>query len=1327
MGAMAVMAKPEGSTWTDDQWRAIVTEGSDVLVAAAAGSGKTAVLVERIIRKISSNTDVDRLLVATFTKAAASEMKERIRIALEKALEQQPGSEHLQRQLALMNRASITTLHSFCLDVIRRYYPLIGLDPGFRIANETESELMRIDVLDQLFEARYEGTGDGGAFLRLADRYGGERGDEPLYRLVLQLHDFAHSDPWPEQWLRTTAAAFRMEHSEELSSSEWAACLQQDVQLTLQGAQSLLVQALELTRLPAGPAPYAEAITEDLYMLGSLVEKTSERSWLECGEAFQAISYGKLKPLRGDSYDKRLQEQVKSLRDGAKSMLTSLTTELFGRTAEEFAEELTELAPLMEALAELVIDFGRQYEAAKRNKGLLDFGDLEHYCLRILRDTHSSPDRSTPSRAALDYQNQFDEILLDEYQDTNRVQEAIVALICKPGRGNRFMVGDVKQSIYRFRLAEPNLFLQKYKSYAPADSSSASMTATDLTGLRIDLARNFRSREEVVDGVNDVFRAIMRESVAEMDYDKRAELVCGASYPPADSEQYSVELALINRGATGSEEEEAETTTEEDESGPPKESAADLQTAQLEARWIASRIHELMSTGFQVYDPKLRASRQVGWRDFVILLRATSAWSPVIIEELQSAGIPAYAELSSGYFDAVEVETIMSLLRVIDNPYQDIPLAGILRSPIFGLHAEELAAVRIRASKGTYYDAVLAAAGDLLLEEETRRKLSLFLNQLDRWRSEARQGSLTDLIGSIYRETGYYDFTGGLPGGVQRQANLRALHDRARQYEATSFRGLFRFLRFIERMKDNGGDLGAARALGEQEDVVRIMSIHKSKGLEFPVVFCAGLGKMFNQQDVRSAFLKHKELGFGPKFINLDLRTSYPTLPYLAIRRRMKMEMLAEEMRILYVALTRPKEKLYLVGTLSDAEKKRQSWQTAIDAQGQLPDYRLASARTFLDWLGPLASQLLESTLVNVYSTDAVATPVRHEGQEADPNGNNQEIAAVAEDATGAVPLTNGNAVTVPLRRWKAAVVPSELFGTEAAASTEDDSYDIDIEERLQAISSLVVLDDVELEEDLRDRLEWQYPYKQSTTVPAKSSVTEMKRLHSDSIADAWNSDKSGGSMLSVLQGQSNSDSGVKSRDEESWPGNDTFRLRRPAFMEEKSVTAAERGTVSHLIMQHVDFEAMMDELTVQQLIDDLVRQRLLTAAQAKAVNARMIADFLEGELGQRLRSAEWVRREVPFSCMFPAERVYPEQGQQLEGELILIQGVIDCLFKDEHGLVLLDYKTDRIYMNNWDQAAERHRFQLELYAEAIEQVLGAQIDESYVFFFDGGQSVQIR
>ncbi|MCM3746376.1 helicase-exonuclease AddAB subunit AddA [Paenibacillus pasadenensis] len=1336
--------KPEGSRWTDEQWAAITARGGDVLVAAAAGSGKTAVLVERIIRMISEDIDVDQLLVATFTKAAAAEMKERIRAALEAALELQPDSEHLQRQLALLGRASITTLHSFCLDVIRRYYPLIGLDPGFRVANETESELLRLEVLDELFERKYsEASASNVRFLELADRYGGEKSDEPLYRLVQQLYEFSRSQPWPDEWLRGMAAAFNVEDPEDVADSPWLAALGADVRLSLQGAAAALREALELALSPGGPLPYADTLGDDLRLVHSIEEAVLTRPWDEWRDAWQlAGGFGRLKSVRsGGDADPLLQERAKELRDEAKSIIDELGKEIFSRPARAYTEELRQLAPLMETLAELVIEFDESYRKEKQRKGLLDFGDLEHYCLAILRSETSTPEAAFPSTAALDYRRQFREVLLDEYQDTNRVQESIVELLTgsasEPSErkgGRRFMVGDVKQSIYRFRLAEPDLFLDKYRRYGPDAKGE---------GRRIDLARNFRSRQEVVDGVNAVFRALMRESVAEMDYDRSAELVLGASYPDAEQpEANRVELALIDRqgsgGRGGAERAAAAAEAADSREAELREEAADLQTAQLEARFIARRILKLREEAFHVQDGK-GGSRHLAWRDIVVLLRATKSWAPVLMEELQTAGIPAYAELGSGYFDAVEVDTMLSALRVTDNPYQDIPLAGVLRSPMFGLTAEELAMVRIIGGQNSFYDALGQSADSLLAPPDLRHKLNYFLGKMDVWREAARQGSLADLIWRIYSETGYYDWVGGLAAGSQRQANLRALHDRARQFEAGSARGLFRFLRFMDRMRENGGDLGAAGALGEGEDVVRIMSIHKSKGLEFPVVFVAGLGKKFNQQDVSSTFLMHKQLGFGPKFIDPELRLSYPSLPCLAIRRRMGMEMQAEELRVLYVALTRPKEKMILVGTVDDAQRHIARWSSARGAEGSLSDYRIASARRYLDWLGPLAG-LSESE-----SDVDEGIPGDREGAVSGSGAadvfTDLTVTLLADASSGLQTHPSLERLRYGFASWRSGVVPFFTLGGEAAAAVEAEP--IDRTEERQAVMHTVPLPDGGCKDEVDIRLSWRYPYPEAPRIAAKTSVTELKRLRAEAAAGEDAAPFGNGPFVEPIDGaafaRSREQGGNPSGDEFAarWAGPKerpglgsaaaSFRLRRPKFLEQSGMTAAEKGTAAHTLLQHLPLQQPLTLDLVNQTLSELVLKRILSEEQAEAADAEAALAFFESPVGQRMSAANKVWRELPFSCVLPAEQAFPSIASDEASEPVLLQGVIDCLFEENGRLVLCDYKTDRVPGGDYEAAAEKHRFQLGLYARAVEEAMGRPVDEIHLYFLSGRIAVRLE
>ncbi|MFD0672078.1 UvrD-helicase domain-containing protein [Cohnella sp. GCM10027633] len=1309
-------AKPEGSQWTNEQWAAVVADGTNLLVAAAAGSGKTAVLVERIISRIADETkplDVDAMLVATFTKAAAAEMKERIRHALDVALEKTPDSRHLRRQLALLPRASVTTLHSFCLEIVERYAPLIDLDPGFRMANETESELLRMDTLDELFEERYAEEGDGGPLSRLADVFGGERSDEPLHRLVLELNEFAGSHPWPAHWLRHMAGQFGEADADGLLRSLWVRSLMGDTLLQLQGAIYLLRSALRLAHDPGGPAPYADTLRADIDGLERVEDALRNGGWPEWQASVAGIAFGRLKPCKGDDFDPALIERAKGLRDAAKKAAGKLSEEWLVRSPDKYAEELRALAPHIEQLAELAIAFDRRYEQAKRAKGLLDFGDLEHYALRILRDPASTPDLTVPSQAAVNFRERFAEIYLDEYQDTNEVQEAIVSLIARSRPGNVFMVGDVKQSIYRFRLAEPGLFLNKYKTYdvLTAEDGRYELAAPDARsdeaeadGLRIDLARNFRSRREIIHAVNHVFRLIMREPVGEMNYDERAELIYGEGYPsagedvgePSRASPYAVEMIVIDSSgasegdrAVGNDG-EAEGSPDGSDSGAPEGGetieAEDSETAQLEARCIAAEIRKLMGMDgeagepFFAYDSRGKLHRPLQFRDIVILLRAVTAQAPALLDELRAAGIPAYADLATGYFAATEVDVMLSLLHIIDNPHQDIPLAGVLRSPIGGLDAEQLALVRLSKRGSSYWDAVNAAADAASEGDEDRaslgRKLSEFVRKLNGWRDYARREPLGDLLWLLYRETGYYDYVGGLPGGGQRQANLRALVNRATQYgQSSRFRGLFRFLRFLGRMRDTGADLGAARALGESENVVRIVSIHRSKGLEYPVVFAAGLGRSFNRRDLNGAFLKHKKLGFGPRMVETDARIAYPTLPQLAIRRKMAAEMLAEEMRVLYVALTRPKEKMFLIGTSKDAAKSWDGWRETADmsAGGRMPDHAVASATKYLDWLGPAAV-----------------------------------IAGELKD---------------PDRRWLCRTVPASAF-TRLNVSA-DDGQSEETARRWEAVLRVGQVDAPASPEaeGVARALSWQYPELGATQAAAKTSITAMKnRLAAEGQATE---------APAVTDGDPAEDEERLTADEQpellrQTPSATAFRLRRPRFMSARQLTPAERGSAFHLAMQHLPLAPDTDAASIAALLDELVERRILSNEQRQAIDAEAVRAFCLTPLYERLRAAPRSWREVPFTYGMPAADVYPHMPKEGAEETVIIQGVVDCLFEDADGLVLVDYKTDALRGSSAREAAEKHRFQVERYAEAIGRIAGKDVSEAYVYFFDGGEAVRL-
>ncbi|MFD2443140.1 helicase-exonuclease AddAB subunit AddA [Bacillus sp. CGMCC 1.16607] len=1247
--------KPETVTWTDDQWKAIFAKNQDILVAAAAGSGKTAVLVERIIQKIISTdepTNVDELLVVTFTNASAAEMRHRIGEALEKAINDNPKSTHLRKQLTLLNRASISTLHSFCLEVIRKNYYLIDIDPGFRIGNDTEVQLIRDEVLDELFEDEYGKEGNE-SFYQLVDMFSNDRSDLALQDIISELYDFANANPSPEQYLLKVASMYDVNMETPLEDLPFMQTLLFEISIQLEGAKDLLNQGMELTKLPAGPYPRAVTFTEDIQLIDTLIQAKNE-SWSTLYEAMQTYSFEKIAICRGEDFDKGLVEKSQKIRDKVKKIVNELKDELFSRRPESFLKDMKEMQTHIETLMDLVRKFSVKFSFTKREKGLVDFADLEHMCLQILTN-QTSYGQFQPSEVALSYQRHYKEVLVDEYQDVNMVQETILRQVSKAqeASGNLFMVGDVKQSIYRFRLAEPNLFLGKYIRF---------QTDGEQTGLRIDLAKNFRSRKEVLHGTNFLFKQLMGVKVGEIEYDEAAELKQGAPYP--DSDEYSIEVILVDL-----QKEDVSTNEENSEENETEFNQMELEQAQLEARVMAQQIKQFILEHKQVYQAKSKSYRAVTYRDFVILLRSMT-WAPQIMEEFKQQGIPIYANLSSGYFEATEVAIMMSLLKIIDNPYQDIPLVSVLRSPIVGLNEEELGQLRSYGRKASFFESLLAYSKSEARKENNKlfEQISQFLSQLNEWRIKARQGALSDLIWQLYRDTYFYDFVGGMPGGKQRQANLRALYDRARQYEQTSFRGLFRFLRFVERMTDRGDDLGAARSLGEQEDVVRIMTVHSSKGLEFPFVFIAGLARNFNTLDLKKSYMLDKDFGFAAKYINPEKRISYPSLPQLAFKRKKKLEMIAEEMRVLYVALTRAKEKLFLVSSVKDLEKKIDIWgNTVSNTDWLLKEYERYSANGYLDWIGPAL--------------------IRH-----------RDFAKLRSEEDLIYPLMTKEIFEHP-SCWKMLMIKAdELKNLKQEEENVTENF-MDLVEK----GSPVPIQS-EWKEQVYAQLNWNYSYMNATNYRSKQSVSEMKRQREIGTED------SGQELLKKFQKPI---------------------LKRPKFLQAKSFSPAEKGTILHLVMQHIQLEKPITFASLSALLEQLVTNELLTMEQIEIIDINQVIGFFETGIGQRLLRAEKIQREVPFSFTLPAQEVYP--NWKGESEPIFIQGVIDCVFEDSEGPVLLDYKTDGItdrFKGGFQEAEPilkgRYQLQIELYSRALEQILKKPIREKYLYFFDGAHVIKM-
>ncbi|NLU27596.1 helicase-exonuclease AddAB subunit AddA [Acetivibrio thermocellus] len=1245
----------ERTKWTDEQWEAITGNEKSLLVSAAAGAGKTAVLVERIIRKITDEenpVDIDRLLVVTFTNAAATEMRERIAQAISEKLEENPGSANIQRQLTLLGKACITTIHSFCLEVIRSNFQQINIDPGFRIADETESRLMKLEALDEVFEEQYENENED--FFELLECYGGNRDDRALQDMVLNLYDFIQSSPWPEEWLEKMTESMNIPDGTDFGKTLWGSVLLSSVKIELEGLKEMISRALEILKDASGLEKYRAVYMEDLANVDALLKllnEESEMQWDRIFNALQGFEFATL-PRCGREVDKDKQEIVKKIRDDVKQRIRKFREKVITSVSNEIISDLKALYPKMKCLANLVKQLAEKYAEKKNRKSVVDFNDLEHFCLEIL--TERKEDGSIiPSRTAISYRERFAEILVDEYQDSNLVQETIINMISKGDDASPgvFMVGDVKQSIYRFRQARPELFLEKYNTYLPDKGSPC---------RKIILSRNFRSRREVIDAVNFLFKQIMSTGAGELDYTDAEALNFGAVFDENAKEDITVggevEFHLIqteDEDKNFTFENEGEEGRQADEGEEDEEM---LDSIQCEARLVGRRILELMKPDengryFSVFDKAKNEYRRVEYRDVVILLRTTRNWAEVFVDELSVMGIPVFADTGTGFFKTVEVQVMLSLLQIIDNPLQDIPLLSVLRSPIVGFTTDELAELRLVDKKALLFDALkkLAESG----QGEAAGKASAFLENLQKWREMSLYMSTDRLLWQLYNDTGYYSIVGAMPAGEQRQANLRILYERARQFEETSYKGLFNFINFIDKLKSSRGDMGSAKILSENDNVVRIMSIHKSKGLEFPVVIVAGCGKKFNLQDMNKSILLHHELGFGPDVVDHKLRLSWPSVAKQAIREKIKAETLSEEMRILYVALTRAREKLVITGAVKNARKAVEKWLDSASVQeSRLSAYDMLSGANYLDWIGPAL--------------------LRHKN------------CGGLRDCVGSAGF-RGLLIDDPsvwsVKIWNKTDVQSSGVSEEQGES-----------EFIKWLDSLEKEEPSEYAEETARRLSWSYPYVKASKVPAKVSVTELKRRYNEMVSE------------DVMQ----------------FPDYMPVLVKKPMFLEEKKgLTYAEKGTILHFVMQHLDYGR--EDIEAQ--IEEMVAKDLLTPQQAQSVDAARIRRFLNSPLGKRMLASKSINREVPFNIEIPCHELYRDmEDEACHGETLLLQGVVDCYFEEPDGIVLVDYKTDYVAPGNVETIRERYKVQILYYARALEMLTGKKVKEKYIYLFWDGR-----
>lgn len=1209
--------------WTNEQQAAIDSRGQTLLLSAAAGSGKTAVLVERIIRRLLDKEypiDITELLVVTFTKAAAAEMRDRIGTALMKALSETKDP-RVERQLALLPSAQISTLHAFCQHVIRKYFYTIDLDPAFSIAGEEELNLLRRQVLEDVFLSYYEDDEKASILYPLADMFGSDRGDDVLMDTVSRMYTYARSLAWPEHWLKEAARAYDVAPDAVIDDMVWAGPIKDAVRRILEEDARLYDGVLYHLRQREAFAPACDTFVAEQ---AALRQAAQARSWNDLSRFVRAIDFPRLKSLRKLSDDdKAVWERCKKVRDDVKKdVIKTLQSVYFSATPEEWLDGMRAMKPVMDGLVTLTLDFAKAYGAAKKEKGWIDFSDLEHFCLQILLAPDASPEHPVPSAAAEELRSQYEEVFIDEYQDTNGVQELITRLVS--GEDNRFMVGDIKQSIYRFRLADPTLFLEKYQSFSRDEKAVQRC---------IDLGRNFRSVPVVLDAVNAVFSRAMTAEAAGMDYGEREKLYAGRQAP--DDERWIGGPVEVDIVPTPSDEEDDDGST----------------AFEKECRFIAGRIGELLASG-RMAARKDGTLEPLSYRHIVVLLRSMAGKADVLIQALQEGGIPSYAEQSGGYFAAVEVQVMLALLRCIDNPEQDLAMAAVLRSPLVGLDETALAGVRL-AGDGTLWQNLPAFVASLPDGVDEKEDLQQFMAAFDSWRTYSRRHGVAELLQRLYDDTAYVDFVGAMPGGDVRQANLKALYDRARQYEEAGFRGLFRYLQLMDKMKEDGLDLAPAKVVSEKEDVVRIMSIHKSKGLEFPVVFVADMGKAFNRRDTQDQILFHNRLGIGLKQYDPEWRMSYPTLIWSGIAAQLRWEGTAEEERILYVAMTRARDQLILTGHSSHIDRDWQRWTSRLNP---------AQAKSYFDWVMPAA--------LAPFGAKADADYAR----------------------PGAV--------------WQDVVWQVRIAKAVPAGTVEEGAYDG--EPRLEALRR-GDLTGTPVPSWLDEQLSWQYAYPQAVRTAAKFSVSEVKRryqeLHGDELQDEADLSVPAAAVIPPAPGE-----------------DDAFAALPPWLAgEEAAVSGAQRGTALHKALQYITPAADQTTATLRREIDAFVRQGLLSREEAKLVYVPVLAAFCQSDIGRRMAESPELHREYPFTVLLAGGDPLPETET---GEQILIQGVIDCLFREDDAWILVDYKSDRL--ETADTFRSRYAVQLALYKRAVEQITHRPVEETYIYSLHLQQEIRL-
>lgn len=1275
-----------GVKWTPEQESAIIApkdsslDNQTLLVAAAAGSGKTAVLVERIITRLKDMDNplsVQELMVVTFTKAAAQEMSARIGLALAKAMESTEDAamqERLERQLNLLPSAHISTLHSFCQWVIRSYFYKLDINPTARIGNEAEMALLQQEVLADLLTKSYE----EGLYniYELADFFSDDKSDAGLTAKIMSLYNYAMSLANPDGWLRKALEPYKEAMTVNPSETLWGQYMWDQHVAVIDRIRERLERMEQILLDPVGPHKWQNIYDNQLAALSML---SGAETWDDMGEAckhtdtFIKDRFNKL----GEEVDPSLQAEFKSLGSQNKDDLKAMQAAVFTVPEATLQEQFKAQYPIIEGLVELTIAFHKAYRDMKQEQGIMDFSDLEHLCLALLVEPGTEDDPQ-PSDVAKELQDTFKEIMVDEYQDTNGVQETIINLISRVD--NRFYVGDVKQAIYSFRMADSSLFMEKYNTYG----------GTDAVERRIDLAKNFRSHENILAATNFLFYQIMTEEAAELNYTEAESLIPGriVEDAPEDWIGGDVELQLLDV----SKDTLSASESDEDEGGDPENNERELD-------FIIQKIKEIHGAKKQVQNPD-GTFRQIEWRDFAILRRSLAGWGTRAVEAMRQAGIPAVVNERDGYFEAQEIQLLLALLSIIDNPEQDLPMAAVLHSGLVGLDANELGALRL-SGEGSLWSLMPAYA-----KEVQDERLLAFIDHMERWRTLSRRHGVTDLLWDIYESQDYVNYVGAMPNGLVRRANVLALYDRAKGYEASGFRGLFRFLRFVESLRDSNQDMPLANVVSEADNVVRLMTIHKSKGLEFPVVFLSGVQKGFNMMDLRSELLIDKNAGLGLKGYFPDIRVSFPTIPWFYVKDVKEAALKAEEQRILYVALTRARDKLIMTGHFKGFKNAKGKLSTlgeliknAASVEGQqLPTDIITQANTYLEWL--------------------IMGFTRHL------DGGNPLRVAIEYEGPTYFDLPDKKC------RIKVEIHDGSLYG--------DLDYKADIDETtINKVRELQAVNSVELPQEIEDRFNYSYPYSDATRRTAKISVSELKRRFQERELEAGTIDTLNESIVTVdteakravsdaILGQAikldvrNADSDDTSN--ESVPtitvpaddlANSVFGRKPQALQSEEDVlTGAQWGTLMHEAMQWLPL-AQYTQASLTKELDALVTKGTFTEEERNLLSDTSLYKFFSSDLGKRLVNAKRIERELPFSMLFDGKRVYDTLE---DGENLFLQGIIDTAFEEDGEWILVDYKTDRV--KSGEDLIKRYKIQMDLYKEALQRLTGMPVKACYIYSF---------